>query len=96
MALVIGALLFFDVRMRSGQIIYFLFYIPYFIAQYFLAAQRLRDFGVTGWLALLWVPIGFLPPPFFGVFFLSFLLVLCAVPGTEGQNRYGDDPLESW
>lgn len=96
MALVTGALIFFDVRLRSGQIIYFLFYIPFLIAQYFLTAQRLRDFGVTGWLSLLWIVIALLPPPYSGAFSLAFLLVLCAVPGTEGENRYGNDPLQEW
>lgn len=96
MALVTGALIFFDVRLRSGQVIYFLFYIPFLIAQYFLTAQRLRDFGVTGWLSLLWIAIALLPPPYSGAFSLAFLLVLCAVPGTQGENRYGSDPLQEW
>lgn len=96
MALVTGALIFFDVRLRSGQIIFFLFYIPFLIAQYFLTAQRLRDFGVTGWLSLLWIAIALFPPPYSGAFSLAFLLVLCAVPGTEGENRYGSDPLQEW
>jgi uncharacterized membrane protein YhaH (DUF805 family) len=96
MALVTGALIFFDARLRSWWIIYFLFYIPFLIAQYFLTAQRLRDFGVTGWLSLLWVAIALLPPPYSGAFSLAFLLVLCAVPGTEGGNRYGSDPLQEW
>ena len=92
---VIVVLIFFDVRTRAGQIIYLLFHIPFVIAQYFLTAQRLRDFGVTGWLALLWVAIAFLPAPYFGAFSFAFLLVLCAVPGTQGDNRYGSDPLQS-
>jgi len=96
MALVIGALIFFEVGLRAGQMIYYLFFIPFLIAQYFLTAQRLRDFGITGWLSLLWVAIAFLPPPYSGVFSLTFLLVLCAVPGTEGDNRYGSDPLKIW
>ncbi len=96
MACVIGVLIFFEVRVRAGQIIYFLFYIPFLLTQYFLTAQRLRDFGVTGWLALLWIAIALLPPPYSGAFSLAFLLVLCAVPGTEGDNRYGSDPLQSW
>ena len=94
LALVIGILAFFDVRLRSGQIIFLLFYIPFFIAQYFLTAQRIRDFGVTGWMALLWVPIALLPPPYSGAFSMTFLIVLCAIPGTEGDNRYGSDPLK--
>ncbi len=95
MACVIGTLIIFDVRLRAGFIIFFLYYIPFLIVQYFLAAQRLRDFGVTGWLALLWIPIAMLPSPYHTVASLVFLLILCSVPGTEGDNRYGSDPLQS-
>ena len=94
MVLVGGVLVFFDVSLRSGKIIFYLFYIPFLIAQYFLTAQRLRDFSVTGWLSLLWIAIALLPSPFSGAFSLAFLLVLCVVPGTEGKNRYGTDPLQ--
>lgn len=93
MALVTGALFFFDAQLRSGQVIFFLFYVPFLIAQYFLTAQRLRDSNVTGWLSLIWIPIAQLPPPYSGALTLAFLLVLCAVPGTDGENRYGADPL---
>lgn len=96
MAGVIFCLQFFDVRLRAGRIIYFAFYIPFLMAQYFLAAQRLRDFGVTGWLALLWVAIAVLPPTYSAAFSLAFILVLCSVSGTEGDNRYGSDPLQHW
>jgi len=47
-------------------------------------AQRCRDFGWTGWAALLvFVPIvGWL-----------FALALWFIPGTPKENRYGPDPL---
>lgn len=93
MMLVTGVLVFYEAGLRSGQIIYLLFYVPFLITQYFLTAQRLRDFGATGWLSLLWIAIALLPPPYYGAVSLAFLLVLCAVPGTEGENRYGRDPL---
>lgn len=93
MVLVTGVLLFFEVQLRSGQIIFFIFYIPFLVAQYFLTAQRLRDFGVSGWFSLLWIVIAVLPPAYSGAFSLAFLFVLCAVPGTQGDNQYGSDPL---
>ena len=96
MASLIGILIFFEVRVRSGQIVFILFYGPFIVAQYFLTAQRLRDMGVTGWLALLWVTIALVPPSYSEAFSLAFLIVLCAVPGTDGDNRYGSDPLKEW
>lgn len=93
MALVVGGLVFFDAGLRAGKFVFYLFYVPFVVANYFLTAQRLRDFGATGWLALLWIPIALLPQPFSIVTYLTFLIVLCAVPGTVGDNRYGVDPL---
>lgn len=96
MALVVLALYFFEVRVRTGNLIYMVFYVPFVVVQYFLTAQRLRDFGVTGWLALTWVPLAFLPQPFLAVATSVFFLVLCSVPGTQGSNRYGNDPLDEY
>lgn len=93
MALAIFGLWFFEVRIRSGRIIFFLFYVPFLIAQYMLSAQRLRDINLTGWLALLWFPIGLLPEQYNAAAAVTFLIVLSAVPGSIGHNRYGDDPL---
>ena len=74
-----------------------IFAVPFTIAQHILIAQRLRDMNVTGWLALLWIPIQMLPfmynIPFpFGI---ALLIIVCAVPGTKGPNNYGDDPLQT-
>jgi hypothetical protein len=52
MVIVIGALVFFDVRELTGNVLFIIFFIPFMIAGYFLMAQRLRDFNVTGWLVL--------------------------------------------
>jgi uncharacterized membrane protein YhaH (DUF805 family) len=71
------------------------FILPAVIVTYTLSAQRLRDFGVTGWLALLWIPIGMLPDPWGGIVALAANIVLISVPGTRGPNRYGPDPLNS-
>lgn len=47
--------------------------------------KRIHDFGKTGWLSLL----SFLP-------FIKFplALVLMIYPGTDGANKYGNDPLK--
>ena len=49
-----------------------------------VSAQRFRDFGWTGWGILLFlVPVvGFIAA-----------IVLLVMPGTQGANRHGEDPL---
>mgnify|MGYP003775513081 CR=1 FL=1 len=92
--IVVGALYFFEANSRVAGIVVLIFYVPYFIAQYFLSAQRFRDLGLTGWCALLWLPVGALSEYFGTIFVLGFLLILIALPGTKGRNKYGEDPLE--
>ena len=52
-----------------------------------VGSQRCRDFGWTGWAMLLvLVPfIGFL-----------FALAIIFIPGNQGENRYGPDPLQQY
>jgi uncharacterized membrane protein YhaH (DUF805 family) len=71
------------------------FAIAYVICSYMLTAQRLRDMGLTGWLALLWIPVNLIDRRF-DMFLLALAayIVLCSVPGTQGPNRYGPDPLQ--
>ena len=59
--------------------------IPLIISGWAVAAQRCRDFGWTGWAALIaLIPyVGFL-----------FSLAILFVPGNVGANRYGQDFLE--
>jgi len=71
------------------------FAIAYIICSYLLSAQRLRDMGLTGWLTLLWIPIGTADTYLHGAASLAAYIVLCTVPGTQGTNRYGPDPLEA-
>ena len=93
MAIVLTAIWFFGAANRSGWLIFILFYIPFVICQYFLTAQRLRDMNLTGWLALLWIPIGIAAEVTSGATSLAAFLILAVVPGTNGANRYGPDPL---
>lgn len=51
-----------------------------FVPQIALAVRRLHDFNQSGW----WAVLLFVP----GVNLL-FLLALMAIPGTEGENRFG-------
>ncbi len=70
-------------------IITFIFFGLGIFASYTLTAQRLRDMNLTGWLALLWIPISFVGDDFRLALFLAFSLILWTVPGTDGENRYG-------
>lgn len=55
-----------------------------FVAQFATATQRFRDFDRTGWWALLLL-----------IPYVGFITVIClaVIPGTEGTNNYGPDPL---
>lgn len=93
MIVVILAMRFFDAHGRSAYLVFGLFFIPYVICTYSLTAQRLRDMNLSGWLALLWIPVEIADSHLGGAASLAFLIVLCAIPGTRGPNRYGPDPL---
>ena len=60
--------------------------VPLTLSGLAVSAQRCRDFGWTGWAALLTLA------PFAGVLFS---LAILFVPGTAGANRYGPDPLQA-
>ncbi len=86
---------FFDATGNHNDLILITFFIPYVLCQFFLTAQRFRDMNLTGWLALLWVPVGIADKYVGGAASIAFLIILCAVPGTKGTNQYGADPLGS-
>lgn len=71
------------------------FGIPAGICSYLLIAQRLRDFGVSGWFCLLWIPVNAFDGDVRVALTIAALLVLCGIPGTTGPNKYGDDPLRT-
>lgn len=59
---------------------------PFMLANLVVTAQRFRDFGVTGWAFL--------------VLFVPYLaqvvkLILCFIPGTKGENKYGPDVIQA-
>lgn len=49
------------------------------------AARRLHDRNMAAW----WLLLVFIP-----TFGQLILLILCALPGTQGPNKYGPDPLD--
>lgn len=79
---------------RGKSIGLLVFGIPTGICSYLLAAQRLRDFGVSGWFSLLWIPINATQGSVQSALTLAALLVLCGIPGTAGSNKFGPDPLQ--
>ena len=78
---------------RGKTIGLFVFGIPTAICSYLLVAQRLRDFGVSGWWSLLWIPVNSFQGEVRAALTLAALLVLCGIPGTHGANKYGEDPI---
>jgi len=85
----------FDAQGRAGYAIYLAFFVPAIVCTYFLTAQRLRDMNLSGWLSLLWMPLGYIDQQFNGMISVCVLIILCSVPGSRGANRYGPDPLEN-
>jgi uncharacterized membrane protein YhaH (DUF805 family) len=64
----------------SPDIVYFLALILPFLA---VSVRRLHDRDMAGaWIFLYLVPLGYFA-----------LLILFALPGTPGPNRFGEDPL---
>lgn len=94
MLCVLLALWFFAASRWTFDMVLLLFVVPYVVCIYSLTSQRLRDIGQTGWLALLWIPVGIADRYIGGAASVAFFIVLCVVPGTPGENRYGPDPLQ--
>ena len=67
-----------------APVLVLIIFIPLTIAQLAVTTQRLRDTDHTGW----WVLLGFIP-----IINLILGLYLLFKKGTEGNNRFGSDPL---
>lgn len=79
---------------RGKSIGLFVFGIPTGICSYLLVAQRLRDFSVSGWFTLLWIPVNASEGSVRAALTAAAILVLCGIPGTSGPNKFGPDPLK--
>ncbi len=64
-----------------GNILYFLATLAVILPSLGMAVRRLHDFNLSGW----WILIGLVP--FIGPLIL---LVFFVLPGTEGENRFGN------
>lgn len=93
MTVIVFGLIWFSHSENAFMLALLPFGIAYIVASYLLSAQRIRDMGATGWLALLWIPIQMADAYLHGAASLAAWIVLCSVPGTQGANRYGPDPL---
>jgi uncharacterized membrane protein YhaH (DUF805 family) len=78
---------------KSKGIFYFVYFVMGLMCSYTLTAQRLRDINITGWLALLWVPISFADESIRATLTSAFTLALWVIPGTKGENKYGQSPI---
>lgn len=67
------------------------------VAYYANMARRLHDIDQSAWWALVYFVLAFFlnheGSPF-QIIALILLIVLAAIPGTKGPNKYGADPLE--
>lgn len=76
----------------TGLVVHFILQIPLTFLLCLFAAQRIRDFGLTGWLVLLFIPVMILDQYIY-VGTLIAMIIILVIPGTQGDNRYGPDPL---
>ncbi|MBO9477396.1 DUF805 domain-containing protein [Shimia sp. R11_0] len=67
-------------------LILLLLFVPLVVATWAVGSQRCRDFGWTGWAILITIIPGI---------GLLFAIAILFVPGTQGDNRYGPDPLSN-
>lgn len=88
--LVIGWL---DLSGKAKGTFFFIYFVVGLTCSYTLTAQRLRDVNVTGWLALLWIPISFADDSIRATLTSAFTLALWVIPGTKGENNYGPSPI---
>jgi len=78
----------------SGKIsilVLFVFALVNFVPKIMLEIRRFHDLGQSGWFTAGFLILGMLP--IFGPFFSIGKLIWHALPGTEGPNQYGLDPL---
>lgn len=68
-----------------GLVLYVLI-LPLVVSSWAVGSQRCRDFGWTGWAMLITII------PYVG---LIFIVAIMVVPGKDGENRYGPDPLQT-
>ena len=84
---------YFALPENARRLIAVAFLLPGTFCSWMLVGQRLRDLGLSGWLALLAFPMPMLEPMYALIVGTTALVLLATVPGSKGHNRYGADPL---
>jgi len=76
------------IMLAIGGILAIYLYIPLIIAQ----VRRFHDRNLSGWWILAGFAAGFIP--FVGAIASIAMLVITVLKGTDGDNKYGPDPLK--
>ena len=99
-AIVLGGLLMLGVNFQTGQMsvlgyilagILAIFYLAIIIPSIALAVRRFHDRDMSGWWFLGFIALSFIP--FVGFIAGIAQLVIFCLKGTDGDNRFGPDPL---
>lgn len=97
---ILSALMFATVDFNTGQIsglgyviiaILAIFYLAILIPSIAVAVRRLHDRNMSGWWYLGFIVLSAIP--FVGVAASIAMLVIFCLKGTDGDNRFGPDPL---
>ena len=97
---ILSALMFATVDFNTGQIsgvgyviiaILAIFYLAILIPSIAVAVRRLHDRNMSGWWYLGFIVLGAVP--FVGIAASIAMLVIFCLKGTDGDNRFGPDPL---
>ena len=76
------------VAFAVGGILAIYLYIPILVAQ----VRRFHDRNLSGWWILAGIIVGFIP--FVGIIASIAIFVITVLKGTDGDNKYGPDPLK--
>jgi len=76
----------------GGLGLFGLFMLAILIPSIAVAVRRLHDRDMSGWWYLGFIVLGAIP--FIGFIASIAFIVILALPGTQGPNRFGPDPLD--
>jgi uncharacterized membrane protein YhaH (DUF805 family) len=74
-----------------GGVLLLIYLAVFLIPAIAVSVRRWHDQDKTGWMVLLFIVLGAIP--FIGWIASIANIVFMALPGTQGPNKYGDDPL---
>ena len=82
----------FATAIPGAEAILYVLIVAFVAFMLLITAQRLRDIGVSSWLALVWLPVWSLPLPLSWLAVGVFLILLCVVAGrtADGPVHTGD------